>query len=661
MILYLAFVGMFSIPSAFAEVEMVGVDIFCDENSLFGFVGMIPFLEICPITGISPIDTDRDGLLDSEEDANGNGVFEPLLGETDPNNPDTDGDALLDGWEVRGLNGDKTIPSVGDTPDLDLHALGANPLHDDVFVEVDFMDGFEPDDSSLHKVIIAFANAPVSNEDEIDGITLHIQKDEQIPFGSFWTFQENNWPEFENAKKQFNGTSLERMHPNAESILKARSLAYHYSIFINTINPIPDGPATGYGEIFGNDFVVSLGLLHSDTKLQANTFMHELGHNLSLDHGGPTVDVSTGFSISGSDINCKPNYLSVMSYSHQNPYWLKAFSSFVVEPNPLDYSRSKLPLLLENTLTESNGIGQSEPSGLHALVGPIFSQSVELTGVPIDWNGDGDTNDITSRDINTIFPSCLEFVSGQQLAGNDDWDNLRFNFIDSDHFAAGVHLGPSSELSTVDIKLVKDMVNNLNATKDSFLTQGNAKQNEGINPTLQMKSSDKYRPVLYFDQTKIEIAASGETLDSATLRLYIIDNSDNWGSVGNNIYVHRILEDWDEGNGWNTGNTVSGSGNGVTWNCSVDYDVSNNQNDCTVLWNGGSFTATPTDSVLITNGMTNQFIEFDVTSDVQSFIDGTESNFGWIIKKGDGSLNGSISFASIESQNNIPQLILSFD
>ena len=43
-------------------------------------------------------DSDDDGLLDGEEDANGNGVIDE--GETDPNNSDTDGDGLTDGTEV---------------------------------------------------------------------------------------------------------------------------------------------------------------------------------------------------------------------------------------------------------------------------------------------------------------------------------------------------------------------------------------------------------------------------------------------------------------------------------------------------------------------------------------------------------------------------------
>lgn len=248
------------------------------------------------------------------------------------------------------------------------------------------------------------------------------------------------------------------------------------------------------------------------------------------------------------------------------------------------------------------------------------------------------------------------------LRGFDDWTKLKFNFTNSDSFSPGVHITSKlPEITVEELDGFKAAVNNLNATKDSFLTQGNAKQNEGINPILGIKSSDKFRPVIAFDQNRIEIAAAGETLQSAKLRLYITDNANNWGPNGRNIIIHTITQDWEEGNGWNTGNNISGAGNGVTWNCPIDSDISNNQDDCTVQWNGGSFEPALTDTVLITNDMINQFIEFDVTSDVQAYLDGTATNFGWIIKKSDEALNGSLDFASKESAENQPKLILTFE
>ncbi|MEO0972025.1 MAG: FG-GAP-like repeat-containing protein [Pseudomonadota bacterium] len=51
---------------------------------------------VCPWS--DDLDSDDDGLLDSHEDANGNGLVDP--NETDPCRADSDGDGLLDGTEV---------------------------------------------------------------------------------------------------------------------------------------------------------------------------------------------------------------------------------------------------------------------------------------------------------------------------------------------------------------------------------------------------------------------------------------------------------------------------------------------------------------------------------------------------------------------------------
>ena len=51
-------------------------------------------------------DDDGDGLLDIEEDMNGNGIFEPRMNETDPRNWDTDGDGVSDLLDVSPLNDD---------------------------------------------------------------------------------------------------------------------------------------------------------------------------------------------------------------------------------------------------------------------------------------------------------------------------------------------------------------------------------------------------------------------------------------------------------------------------------------------------------------------------------------------------------------------------
>src|SRR5215471_16937868 len=83
---------------------------------------------------------------------------------------------------------------------------------------------------------------------------------------------------------------------------------WHYAIFGERNNCFGN---SGIAWLPGDDFFVGLGQyrnllsqLSPDRRLRffAGTFMHELGHNLGLDHGGDT------------SINYKPNYLSVMNY-----------------------------------------------------------------------------------------------------------------------------------------------------------------------------------------------------------------------------------------------------------------------------------------------------------------------------------------------------------
>ncbi len=73
---------------------------------------ILPELDDEPETDLAEIevydpfgDSDNDGLPDYLEDLNGNGIFEPELGETDPFNPDTDNDGLKDGTEDANQNG----------------------------------------------------------------------------------------------------------------------------------------------------------------------------------------------------------------------------------------------------------------------------------------------------------------------------------------------------------------------------------------------------------------------------------------------------------------------------------------------------------------------------------------------------------------------------
>ncbi|HDH41698.1 MAG TPA: hypothetical protein ENG12_04770 [Candidatus Altiarchaeales archaeon] len=344
--------------------------------------------------------------------------------------PDTDGDALLDVWETRGFDYD-----LDGVIDLDLPSMGANWQHKDIFIEVDYMEHNRPINSSIDNVTKAFANAPVDNPDGTQGITLHVFIDEEVPY----QYETNIWDGFDAIKRNHFGSPKERGSDNWPAIRGAKWFTFRYCLFINKQRGTN---SSGIAEISGNDFIVSLGAWPSwvwgriggRQDAQAGTFMHELGHTLGLRHGGC------------DDINYKPNYLSVMSYSRQFSRW--------IHDRPLDYSRKELPPLDEDHLNESAGIGAGAEDWTVYFVdtngdGINDHYRVVRGNEPIDWNNNGsiDTDDV-SAEINSIDRNHNHRYDipregdgrRQRLRGYDDWANLVYNFRMTPSFAPGVHL-----------------------------------------------------------------------------------------------------------------------------------------------------------------------------------------------------------------------------
>ena len=99
-------------------------------------------------------------------------------------------------------------------------------------------------------------------------------------------------------------------------------------------------------------------------------------------------------------------------------------------------------------------------------------------------------------------------------------------------------------------------------------------------------------------------AAGG--LQSATLVLIIAENSNNWGTTGRLVDVHRLFVDWPEGNGRNDVMVGGGpgfrrSGQGVTWHCDNDTNIFNQDANCSLLWNSGSYAPATAANVLHSN------------------------------------------------------------
>jgi hypothetical protein len=383
---------------------------------------------------------------------------------------DSDGDGLLNTWETSGIDVDHN-----GTVDLPLHQApyNADPNKRDIFVEVDYMSCAQPhslsacapDDDHEHRpvngalgdVADAFANAPelvpIEGVPAVTrpGITLHPMLDEAeaVPhreapnfyFQPVPAFFEPEQLDFGDLKYGWDagdpqpcsparfgttgyfGTAADRSSPNCEQILLAKQLVFHYSIFGHSYAEYPTSSGVSDG---ANDFMVTLGNWSTDgitaadglRAAQAGTFMHELGHDLALGHGGSA----------NQPTNCKPNYRSVMNYTRQY--------SNIIPNRPLDYSREELAYLNEGKLSEPAGIGTGV--GGTAIFGRGGVQTEVAAGGAIDWDGGGITPDpdTVKSDINFIRTigvgvgewGCTTPSPGHILTGSDDWQTLFYSF-----------------------------------------------------------------------------------------------------------------------------------------------------------------------------------------------------------------------------------------
>lgn len=341
---------------------------------------IISFADGCP----DLTDSDNDRIPDFAETNDGRFIDILRVG-TDPFNPDTDNDGIPDGDEL-----------LGTIDHLDLPAMGADPLRRTILVECDWFagnfDGFEtsyrPTDEIIAPIVDAFANAPVPNPyDAQPGIDIIFD------YGQGGALSGGN---------QLPGAPLFILFDFEFNILKDlnfddnRRGYFHYAIFGFAYND-PDNRSSGVAELPGDDFMVTLAD-YATPQIMTNTIMHELGHNLGLEHGGDEPR------------NWKPNYNSVMNYRYQ--FAGVDTTHDAIGDGPPDFSLGISIPLDESRVTETLGIDGT---------------------TPIDWDGDGQIRTSAYeanlncadgiRDCGSGSSSCWDQIC-DTLDDHDDWNAI---------------------------------------------------------------------------------------------------------------------------------------------------------------------------------------------------------------------------------------------
>lgn len=367
---------------------------------------------------------------------------------------DTDGDGLFDQWESDGIDhdGDGTI-------DVDLAAMGADPRHKDLFVQVSWMvspdegwctdggvcippvAGFSPPSASaLERVGDAFARASVTNPDGQPGVRVHFDAGPSTPEkyeiedfdGAGGSLPVAEWadplfPEgLPDGPVEDTAAYTEAFSPatdlQARWVPEQRRSAFTFVLYTGQLERGTERgePGTlGVASGIPSDMIVVAKRHVTSVPLEAMTVMHELGHTLGLGHGGP------------DDLNYKPNYLSIMNYGHAERGGLVVGG----DRGLLDYSRWHLAPLPESRL--------EEPAGITVTTGPRpedvetvrycapekrlkseWDTRVSPSDEPIDWNCDGDGTDTGISRL--LVPGTTPSRSPVEIVAWNDWANLSF-------------------------------------------------------------------------------------------------------------------------------------------------------------------------------------------------------------------------------------------
>lgn len=388
--------------------------------------------------------------------------------------PDQDRDGLLDGWEANGV--------VIDGLFIDLPAMGADPLHKDLFLELDW-DGANdaPTQSAIQQLKAAFAAGPVwaggvDNPDGQPGITLHVDTGSltdstgiEAPAagaGSCGNALDDDADGLVDAADPNclvgddfgGGTSVNDLgvcgvDDSNFYVVKALNFDERRRwIFRYAISGSGSGCNTGgQGELGGNDFI--------DFNHDAGTLMHELGHNLGLGHGGH------------SDFNCKPNYVSVMNYDHQ--FGIPQTDGTTVlsySPAPTASGVQNVPLasIDEDSLSESIVFDPADSLNMIVYVNAAGMKVQRPANLWIDWDGDGTQDggtvqvNVDTSGLNGRPAACTNSDNDDTLHGSEDWSRIVLNLRQFGDSADGALNVFPEDLPTLDELL--DLQQELNTT-----------------------------------------------------------------------------------------------------------------------------------------------------------------------------------------------------
>src|SRR3989442_6520369 len=367
-----------------------------------------------------PKDQDHDGLSDDDEIAFG----------TNPFDPDTDDDGLLDGWEVHGYEFQGFLEP--------LPSYGAKPYRKDIFVEIDWMAS-EGGTSQVNAVIAYQAAVDVTRAFRKSGTNIEIHfdlgprieamlpdgvKEPDLDLPPFVDEPDNEkvlpyqdrFPARPSCNLPSSVYSLYDVYYGGRYFRPSRRNIFYYVIIAEQSEPPSTVQNPGsllrnhpFSESFSDELARRDGLRPAGAQISvifrkpapnvspeslryqySVDLLHELGHAFGLGHGGALS------RFKWDNTNYKPNYFSIMNYRYQY-CGVECLKGFPI----MDFSHGLTPPLNEKALLERVGMGALSSNQMDTVKCAGLSHlSNDVYADNIDWNKDHEISENVVADVN---------------------------------------------------------------------------------------------------------------------------------------------------------------------------------------------------------------------------------------------------------------------